>query len=80
MIIIAMLITKYGTAHTTDSRCICGNQIIGDDHRTKIVPDPRLRGAMSFYGMAEYGDFNTIDWLGNQVSLSRHSFPEVSLI
>lgn len=81
MTVIATLITKYGTVHASDFRHMCGNQIIGDDYGTKIVPDPRFRRAMSFYGMAEIWRFQ-YHGVARQsgISLSRHSSPEEYVI
>lgn len=78
MTVIATLITKYGTVHASDSRRMSTNdrRIVGNDEETKIVPVPKFRGALSFYGLAEYRNFKTLDWLRNQVSQSKHSSPE----
>lgn len=69
MTVIATLITKFGTAHATDSRRMVGSNIVESREReTKIIPVPRFRGAMSFYGLAEVGSFNTLKWLRRQAN------------
>ena len=81
MTVIATLITKYATAHATDSRRMAGNTIVGSDNETKIIPVYKFRGAMSFYGLAEFDNdnFNMLKFLRGQANLNVDTPVELAL-
>ena len=68
MTVIAALITSNFTAHATDSFIVSlhgdGTREILEDQQTKLVKVEAWRGAMAYWGLAQYGnDFKTLDWL-----------------
>ena len=76
MSVISTVISKWWTAHATDSLI---TELLADGsrnpiewERSKIVPVRRWRGAMSYWGLAKCDAFgwSTFDWLQNQVAAS----------
>lgn len=83
MTVVSALITKHCTAHASDS-LITTLQLDGkreplEWEQSKIVPVRRLRGAMTYWGLAKYDAYqwSTFDWLNNQVGvLADHTTAE----
>lgn len=83
MTVVSALITKLCTAHASDS-LITSLQPDGSHkplewEQSKIIPVGKLRGAMTYWGLAKYDAYqwSTFDWLKDQVrALANHNTPE----
>jgi hypothetical protein len=73
---VALITAKY-TAHATDSFLTAtqsdGSLTVIESQQTKIIRVPAFRGAMTFYGLAQYGQWSTFDWLTLKAS-DAHQF------
>jgi hypothetical protein len=73
MTVISAVITRHCTVHASDSMITIargdGTYKTQEWERSKIVPVPRWRGAMSYWGLAGHPPSNwaTVDWLQEQV-------------
>jgi hypothetical protein len=82
MTVISTVITRTGTAHASDS-LITEPQPDGTANpigfkRSKILPVPRFRGAMSYWGLARYGSWNLYRHLQTVAANARdHPTPEM---
>ena len=67
MTIISNLITRKGITFASDSLIIQMNQDGSKEYieweQSKILPIKKLRAAVSYWGLAEYGDWSTYGWL-----------------
>jgi hypothetical protein len=72
MSVISTLITRTATIHATDSlitRLCNGQREVIEWEKTKVIPVPAWRGAMSYWGFAEVeGQWSTLNWLRIQAS------------
>jgi hypothetical protein len=76
MTVISALISQYCTVHASDS-LITERQRVGiykpvEWTRPKIIPVPKWRGAIAYWGLAEYKayEWSTYDWLKKQAALA----------
>ena len=83
MTVITALITRHCTVHATDSLIVevepDGSRRPVETQRTKIVPVRVFRGAMSYWGLAEYapGRWSTPEWLNARAQEARaHESPQ----
>lgn len=82
MTVISTVITRYCTAHASDSLITelqpDGTRVPKEWERTKIVAVPRWRGAMAYWGLAKYDAYqwSTLDWLQERVQEGSQSSPE----
>lgn len=83
MTVVSTLITRQCTAHASDSLITMlqpdGKRETLEWEQSKIVPVRKLRGAMTYWGLAKYDAYqwSTFDWLKNQVrALADHTTPE----
>ena len=81
MTVVAALITRHSTAHATDSFLTIvkgdGNREIVEDQKPKVVSVKHWRGALTYWGLAQYGQWSTLDWLRRQAQVaSKFSSPE----
>jgi hypothetical protein len=73
MTVISTLITRHCTVHSSDSLIIRveknGTCTPVEWEKSKIVPVRHFRGAMSYWGLAQYDLYNwsTFDWLTEQI-------------
>jgi hypothetical protein len=67
MTVIATIITSHYTVHASDSfiteRQPDGSLVVKESQQTKLVRVDAWRGAMAYWGVASYQNWNTIDWL-----------------
>jgi len=72
MTVVSAVITRHCTAHATDSLLTelmaNGKRKIREDRKPKLVSVRRWRGAMTFWGLAQYGKWSTLDWLRKQAA------------
>lgn len=72
MTVITTLFTNSCTVHASDSLLTTqqpdGSFKSHEFRESKIISVDRYRGAMSYFGLASYGNFNTHDWLLGQRS------------
>jgi hypothetical protein len=81
MTVVSALITKYGTAHASDSYITQakagGGRAVIEDQRTKLIYVKHWRGAMGYWGLGQYPNWSTLDWLqGRAQTASQFSDPE----
>lgn len=81
MTVISALITRYGTAHASDSLLTKlkpdGSREVVEDRRTKLVHVKHWRGALAYWGLAQCGNWSTLEWLrGRSGTASQFSSPE----
>lgn len=82
MTVIATVITSHFTIHATDSFITVpksdGTFEIEEPEKTKIVPVPPWRGALSYWGLATHKpDWSTLNWLQVRAQKAReHSSAE----
>jgi hypothetical protein len=79
MTVNSTLITAQYTAHATDSFIATyqpdGSLRVIEAERTKIIRVERFRGAMTFYGLAQYDRWSILDWLRARATEAR-KFPD----
>jgi hypothetical protein len=67
MTVISTIITRYYTAHASDSFLTKshpgGKQEVIEKKKSKLVRVPAYRGVMGYWGLARYNGWNTFDWL-----------------
>jgi len=72
MTVIATIITAHCTAHATDSfltqRHADGSCSVEESQQTKIVRVLFFRGALAYWGLARYGNWDTFHWLQDQAN------------
>lgn len=70
MTVISAIITKHCTAIASDSLITVaqpdGTKKPVEWKKSKIIRIPAFRGSASYWGLAEYGHWNTYDWLKKQ--------------
>jgi len=81
MTVVSVLITRHCTSHASDSFLTTlkadGHREIVEDQRTKIVPVKYWRGALTYWGLAQFEQWSTPDWLRRRAEVaSRFSSPE----
>ena len=81
MTVVSALITKHCTAHASDSFLTIlkadGNREIVEDQKPKVVCVKHWRGALTYWGLAQCGQWSTLDWLRRRAQLaSKFSSPE----
>lgn len=81
MTVISTVISRLCTVHATDSfltRSGPGGGVEPEEcEQSKIVRVPHFRGAISYWGLAENGNWSTFDWLRQQAGRAQHfSSPE----
>ncbi len=81
MTVVSALITKHCTAHASDAFLTIlkadGNREVVEDQKPKVVPVKHRRGALTYWGLAQFGQWSTLDWLRGRVQLaSKFSSPE----
>ena len=74
MTVVSALITKHCTSHASDSLITMlhpdGKREPLEWERSKIIPVRKLRGAMTYWGLAKYDAYqwSTFDWLTDQAN------------
>lgn len=81
MSVISTIITRYCTAHGSDSLITvlhAGGRREGVEwRRSKLVAVPHWRGAMGYWGLAQVGQWSTLHWLRDRAARgSQYSDPE----
>lgn len=81
MTVVSALITKHGTAHASDSYITQaktgGGRAVLEDQKTKLVYVKHWRGAMGYWGLAQYLNWSTLDWLKSRAqTASQFSDPQ----
>lgn len=81
MTVVSALITRYGTAHASDSYITKpntgGGREVIDDQTTKLIYVKHWRGAMGYWGLATCQNWSTLDWLRARAqNASRFANPE----
>ncbi len=75
MTVIATVMSRWCTAHATDSfiteRQPDGKVTLREDQQTKIVRVPRFDGAMSYWGLAAWGAWSTLTFLRERAQRAR---------
>jgi hypothetical protein len=74
MTVVSALITKHHTAHASDSFITVleadGNRKIIEDQLPKVVHVKHWRGALTYWGLAQYGQWSTLEWLRQRAKLA----------
>jgi hypothetical protein len=74
MTVISALITKHGTAHASDSFITKVNRNGGieviDSQQTKLVFVRRWRGALAYWGLAQFQKWSTLEWLRERARIA----------
>ena len=67
MTVVSALITKHCTAHASDAFLTIlkadGNREVVEDQKPQVVPVKHWRGALTYWGLAQFGQWSTLDWL-----------------
>jgi len=71
MTVITTLMTNSCTVHACDSLITSidqgGNRVPQEYSRSKIIKIEKYKGAISYFGLARYQNFSTIDWLTDRL-------------
>ena len=74
MTVVSALITRHCTAHASDSFLTIlksdGNREVVEDQKPKVVPVKHWRGVLTYWGLAQFGQWSTLEWLRGRVQLA----------
>lgn len=73
MTVIATVITRHCTAHASDSFLTREDGEVVESEASKLVRVEPLRGAFAFWGLGNYGAWNTLEWLKRRAESCRSS-------
>ncbi len=72
MTVISTFITSHCVVHASDSLITTetskGKYEVCETKRSKVIAIPHFRGAMSYWGLAKYGNWVMVDWLQDQAN------------